>query len=278
MPGTKENELMNRTKLRALHGLYYELSNALRSKNFWIYAFVSALICISGVLRGGVLDAAFSNMAGIAMRNFLNINMESIINWLMPHLLLSAYIGECGEQDMRMQRMNMPRYASMRRYWTFQAIKLVMTGLMYYVAVVVISALMSLALGNHMFKISESTLSFYNLYSGTLPNSWLIMLEIVLRAALTMAMVGMIQLALAWLTDSQRWGLAAFAALMLVSMFVTDAGVQRFLPCDLTMYLRGGTVSDGLGLAGVCLICASAMVVTVETLCIAARTRTIVVN
>lgn len=265
-------------KVRALPGLYYELSNALRSKDFWIYAFVSALICISGVLRGGVLDAAFSNMAGIAMRNFLDINMENIINWLMPHLLLSAYIGECGEQDMRMQRMNMPRYASMRRYWTFQAIKLVVIGLMYYMAVVVISALMSLALGNRMFKISESTLSFYNLYSGTLPNSWLIMLEIVLRAALTMAMVGMIQLALAWLTDSQRWGLAAFAALMLVSMFVTDAGVQRFLPCDLTMYLRGGTVSDGLGLAGVCLICASAMVVTVETLCIAARTRTIVVN
>ncbi|MGI6184072.1 MAG: hypothetical protein ACOYIH_08175 [Candidatus Fimadaptatus sp.] len=269
---------MSRMKVRALPGLYYELSNTLRAKNFWFYVTVSVLLCITQYVQGGVLDGAFGLLVGVDRFSLGDIDIAGIINWLMPHLLLSAYIGECGEQDMRMQRMNMPRYASMRRYWTFQAIKLVVTGLMYYMAVVVISALMSLALGNRMFKISESTLSFYNLYSGTLPNSWLIMLEIVLRAALTMAMVGMIQLALAWLTDSQRWGLAAFAALMLVSMFVTDAGVQRFLPCDLTMYLRGGTVSDGLGLAGVCLICASAMVVTVETLCIAARTRTIVVN
>lgn len=264
--------------VRALPGLYYELRNTLRSKNFWCYVTVCILMCMGGYVQGGSLDGAFGLLVGISRFSLDDISMNAIIKWLMPHLLLSVYIGESGERDMRMQRLCLPRYASLRSYWRFQTLKLLVTALVYYALIVLGAALLSWVLGNRMPKVSEAALSWHNLYSGTMPGSWAVMLEIVVRAAATMSLVGLAQLALAWLTGSQSWGMAAFAALMLVPLFAVNARIQRLLPCDMSMYMRGSAVTDGLSLAWVCLLCAMGIVAVVEGLCLATRMRTIIVS
>ena len=120
---------MNGMNMRMAHGLNYELRNTLRSRNFWCYVVVCVLLCISGYVQGGAFDGAFGLLAGLRRFSLEDISMDRIIKWLMPHLLLSVYIGECGERDMRMQRLSLPRYASLRSYWWFQAFKLLMCRL-----------------------------------------------------------------------------------------------------------------------------------------------------
>ena len=101
-------------------------------------------------------------------------------------------------------------------------------------------------LGNRLVKVSEVVLSRHKTgYSGNMPASWIVMLDILLRTGLSMAMVGIVQLALAWFTGSQRFGVAAFVMLMIVPLFIIDTDVQRMLPCDMSMYMRGGSVTDG---------------------------------
>lgn len=269
---------MSGMNMRIAHSLHYELRNTLRSRNFWCYVVVCVLLCISEHVQGGVFDGAFGLLAGFRRFSLEDVSMNKIITWLMPHLLLSVYIGECGERDMRMQRLSMPRYASLRSYWRFQAFKLLIVSFVYYALVILGAALTSYALGNHMWKISEAALAWYNLYSGSLPASWIIMLEILLRTSLVMSTVGLVQLALAWFTGEQRWGIAGFAALMLVSLFVMDGRLQRLLPCDMSMYMRGNTVLDGLSAIWVCVICAGVMWATIEALCALMRFRTIIVD
>lgn len=269
---------MSGIKMRALHGLHYEIRNALRSRNFWCYIAVCILMCISGYVQGGAFDGAFGFLAGIERFSLDDISMSKIIGWLMPHLLLSVYIGECGERDMHMQRLIMPRYAALKSYWRFQAVKLLITSLMYYALIILGSAIASYMLGNRLPKISEVVLSRYRLYSGNMPASWAIMLDMLLRTGLVMAMVGLIQLALAWFTGEQHLGLTAFAVLMLLPLFIVDKNVQRVLPCDMSMYMRGNLVADGLSLIWVCIICAVGMAATIAILCLAARRRTIIVN
>ena len=133
-------------------------------------------------------------------------------------------------------------------------------------------------LGNRLVKVSEVVLSRHNLYSGNMPASWIVMLDILLRAGLSMAMVGIVQLALAWFTGSQRFGVAAFAMLMIVPLFIIDTDVQHMLPCDMSMYMRGGSVTDGLSLIWVCVICTVGIFAATEILCLASRRRTIIVN
>lgn len=94
---------MNGMNMRMAHGLNYELRNTLRSRNFWCYVVVCVLLCISGYVQGGAFDGAFGLLAGLRRFSLEDISMYRIIKWLMPHLLLSVYIGECGERDMRMQ-------------------------------------------------------------------------------------------------------------------------------------------------------------------------------
>lgn len=269
---------MSGMKMRTLHGLHYEIRNTLRSRNFWCYIIVCTLMCISGYVQGGTFDGAFGFLAGIERFSLEDISMNNVIQWLMPHLLLSVYIGECGERDMRMQRLIMPRYATLKSYWRFQAVKLLIISLIYYALIILISSLASYALGNRLIKVSEVVLSRHNLYSGNMPASWLVMLDILLRAGFAMAMVGIVQLALAWFSGSQRFGVAAFALLMLVPLFIVDTNVQRVLPCDMSMYMRGGSVTDGLSLIWVCVICTVGIFATTEILCLAARRRTIIVN
>lgn len=264
--------------MRTLRGLRYELSNALRSRSFWSYVVVCVLMCISGYVQGGMFDGAFGLLAGLVRVSPEDISMEKAIRWLMPHLLLSVYMGECGERDLRMQRLSLPRCASFRSYWRFQALKLLLISLMYYALIVLGAALVSAALGNRLPKVSEAALAWHGLYSGMLPGAWAMMLEVSLRAALAMALVGLAQLALTWLTGDQRWGMAAFAALMLAPLFVADARVLRALPCDMAMYLRSGAVSDGLNLMWMCAICVVAGLAIIEALCVAARLRTVLVN
>ena len=264
---------MSGMKMRALHGLHYEIRNTLRSRNFWCYIAVCILMCISGYVQGGVFDGAFGFLAGIERFSLEDISMNNVIQWLMPHLLLSVYIGECGERDMRMQRLIMPRYAALKSYWQFQAVKLLIIALIIF-----ISSLISYILGNRLVKVSEVVLSRHNLYSGNMPASWIVMLDILLRAGLSMAMVGIVQLALAWFTGSQRFGVAAFVMLMIVPLFIIDTDVQRMLPCDMSMYMRGGSVTDGLSLIWVCVICTVGIFAATEILCLASRRRTIIVN
>ena len=149
---------------------------------------------------------------------------------------------------------------------------------MYYAIIVAASSLVSYILGNRLIKVSEMALSHNNLYSGSLPSTWLIMLEILLRAGLTMAMVGLIQLALSWLTGNQRGGVAAFAVLMPVPMFIQNSDLQRLLPCDMSMYIRGSAVGGGLSLIWVCAICIFVMAAVIESICASSRLRTIIVN
>ncbi len=104
------------------------------------------------------------------------------------------------------------------------------------------------------------------------------MLEILIRTSLVMSTVGLIQLALAWFTGEQRWGIAGFSALMLAPLFVMDVRLQRLLPCDMSMYMRGNTVLDGVTAIWVCVICAVVMLATIEALCVSMRFRTIIVN
>ena len=269
---------MSEVKMRTVHGLHYEIRNTLRSQNFWCYIIVCILMCISGYVQGGTFDGAFEFLAGIEQFSLEDISMNNVIKWLMPHLLLSVYIGECGERDMRMQRFIMPRYAALKSYWRFQAVKLLIISLMYYTLIILISSLTSYVLGNRLFKVSEVVLSRHNLYSGNMPASWIVMLDILLRTGFVMAMVGMVQLALAWSTGSQRLGVAAFAILMLAPLFIIDTNVQRVLPCNMSMYMRGGSVTDGLRLIWVCATCTVGIFATAEILCIAARRRTIIVN
>lgn len=269
---------MSGMKMRALHGLHYEIRNTLRSRNFWCYIAVCILMCISGYVQGGAFDGAFEFLAGIERFSLEDISMNNVIQWLMPHLLLSVYIGECGERDMRMQRLIMPRYAALKSYWQFQAVKLLIISLIYYALIIFISSLISYILGNRLVKVSEVVLSRHNLYSGNMPASWIVMLDILLRAGLSMAMVGIVQLALAWFTGSQRFGVAAFAMLMIVPLFIIDTDVQRMLPCDMSMYMRGGSVTDGLSLIWVCVICTVGIFAATEILCLASRRRTIIVN
>lgn len=269
---------MSGIKLRIVHELLYETRNTLRARSFRCYIIVGILMCISGYVQGGAFDGAFGLLVGIEHSSLDDISMSKIINWLMPHLMLSVYIGECGERDMRMQRYIMPRYSALRNYWRFQAIKLVIISLMYYAIIVAASSLVSYILGNRLIKVSEMALSHNNLYSGSLPSTWLIMLEILLRAGLTMAMVGLIQLALSWLTGNQRGGVAAFAVLMPVPMFIQNSDVQRLLPCDMSMYIRGSAVGGGLSLIWVCAICIFVMAAVIESICASSRLRTIIVN
>lgn len=269
---------MNGMNMRMAHGLNYELRNTLRSRNFWCYVVVCVLLCISGYVQGGAFDGAFGLLAGLRRFSLEDISMYRIIKWLMPHLLLSVYIGECGERDMRMQRLSLPRYASLRRYWRFQAFKLLIVSLVYYALVILGAASASFALGNRMWKISEAALAWYDLYSGYMPSAWMTMLEILLRTSLVMSTVGLVQLALAWFTGEQRWGIAGFAALMLAPLFVMDVRLQRLLPCDMSMYMRGNTVLDGVSAIGVCVMCIVVMLATIEALCASMRFRTIIVN
>lgn len=269
---------MSGIKLRIGHELIYEIRNTLRARSFRYYIIVGILMCISGYVQGGAFDGAFALLVGIEQFSLDDLSMSKIIRWLMPHLMLSVYIGECGERDMRMQRYIMPRYAALRSYWRFQAIKLTVISLMYYAIIIVASSLISYILGNRLIKVSEMALSHCDLYSGSLPATWLIMLEILLRAGLVMAMVGLIQLALSWLTGSQRGGVAAFAVLMLVPMFIQNSDVQRLLPCDMSMYMRGSAVCGGLSLVWVCAICVFVMAAAIECICLISRMRTIIVN
>ena len=173
---------MSGMKMRALHGLHYEIRNTLRSRNFWCYIAVCILMCISEYVQGGAFDGAFGFLAGIERFSLDDISMSKIIGWLMPHLLLSVYIGECGERDMHMQRLIMPRYAALKSYWRFQAVKLLIISLIFFVKIIFISSLISYILGNRLVKVSEVVLSRHNLYSGNMPASWIVMLDVLLRA------------------------------------------------------------------------------------------------
>ncbi|MEF9974409.1 MAG: hypothetical protein RR296_10585 [Clostridia bacterium] len=179
-----------------------------------------------------LVGGLYRYQAGVPYMFVENVDLKRVIEWMIPHLLVSLIVGRQTEESLGTARYELPRYQSPMQWWL--RVNLAAYGLIVLFYLLIFGSLWGVSvMGGRAYSAED----------------WSIWLSMIAQIMLTMAALMTGQMVVHLYTQRSIYAAGAFFLVILLSVFLPSQDSARYAMGSWMMYCRSQVISGECGYA-----------------------------